>query len=642
MKIINSSIAVILLLLSNVTFAEKPSEDDLLLILDQSEKLRVANLNKAIKYLEPKKQIFVDSENPIGLTEYNLYLGFYYIAIGKFDIGEHFLDQAKSIIDLHDIPAQQADEIFFRGMLAQKKAEIEKGTELFLKHYDFAEKHGLVTNQIYSKIHLNQMFTGQGNSLGALTHLKDAYRLLPKVKPEKWKRTVALKALVTSSMGSIYANLGEAQKAVELFHEAIDGFMDFNSIIDAGVVTTKLASTYANLLNNHDQARVEFEKVFAIAQQIKNARLMILYYQGIGKLELETGEFIKAEKAFEKSIEIASVNGWQRYINSSQFNMAKVYMKLGKWEAARLLLEKVAPHYAKFELFDNSYEVHNALQQIYFKQKNLDKAYFHQTQTLKFYKINQNIESNKALAKVRTEMDIELKDVRNRLLVNENELSKLNLFKQQLQLKNQNQLLISFFVIILLLLVISFVLLLFSKKLHRQAFRDSMTKLANRRRVFEFGEKELAKAKKKRLAFSVVIFDLDRFKHINDTFGHEMGDKVIVSVSEICQGMLTKNGLMGRIGGEEFILILPQTEINAAFDIAEQMRKSIETYDWKIINPDLSVTSSFGVTRFSGKEKDLDELIRVSDGALYLAKDSGRNNVKFAAEIVVDKTRKRR
>ena len=307
-----------------------------------------------------------------------------------------------------------------------------------------------------------------------------------------------------------------------------------------------------------------------------------------------------------------------------------------------MLLEKVAPHYAKFELFDNSYEVHNALQQIFFKQKNLDKAYFHQTQTLKFYKINQNIESNKALAKVRTQMDVELKDVSNRLLVKENELSKLNLLKQELQLKNQNQLLTFFSVAILLLLVITFVLLLLSKKFHRQAFRDSMTRLANRRRVFEFGEKEFAKAKKKQQALSVVIFDLDRFKNVNDTFGHEMGDKVIVTVSEICKSLVTKQGLMGRIGGEEFILILPQTEINAAFDIAEQMRKSIETYDWKIINPNLSVTSSFGVTRFSGKENDLDELISASDGALYLAKDSGRNNVKFAEEILVDRTRKRR
>lgn len=630
-KAINVLFVLAVLLFPSDRVYGETTEEELITILNKAEDLRVINLNKAIEYLEPKKQLFLDNGSLVGLAEYNLYLSFYYMAIGKLDVSESLLAKVTEIVDSNDLPEQKADEIFFRGMLAQRKAEIEKGIQLFLQQYEFAKQHNLVTNQIYSKIHLNQLFASQGDNLSALTHLKDAYRLLPEVKPQRWKRTVALKALVTSSMARIYNNLGEPDKAVEFSKEAIEGFKQFNSLIDAGVVNVRLASIYMNNLNDYDSASREFEKVYHLAKEIGNDRLLILYYQGIGRLFLKTERLQRAQDSFNNAISLSEKNSWDNYKKTSQFDMAQVYIQLEQWQQAEKLLLEVEPYYKKFQLFAKSYDVHNELQLIYFKLNKMEQAYFHQTTAIEYYKINQNAEANKALAKVRTELDLQLNEVRNQLLEKENEVANLNLAKQKVELDSQNQMLFFLMLVVTLLLFITVGLFLFSRRLRYQAITDSMTKLPNRRRVFEFGEREFSKAQKKREAFSVAIFDLDRFKKVNDTFGHEIGDRVIIQVSDICNSLAENSNLVGRLGGEEFILIMPGYDLERAISLAESMRKGIEDFNWQSIHPMLSITSSFGVTCLTDGKQDLDELIRLSDDALYQAKEQGRNKVLQAA-----------
>lgn len=625
-KIIAVCAILIVALISFPNIAKDNSEDALLSILDQSEKLRVIDLYKAIDYLEPQKELFESSGSVVAMAEYNLYLGFYYIAIGKLEIGETFLEQATLIVDQFDIPEQKADEIFFRGLLSQKKAEIEKGTKLFNQHFEYAKKHGLVTNQIYSKIHLNQLYSGQGNNLEALTHLKEAYRLLPFVKPQKWKRTVALKALVAGSMGKIYANLGEYEQAIEFHEQAIKGFYDFNSLIDAGVSITRLANLYFDL-SNIDKALVEFQRLKELADKINNEKLTIFYFQGIGRIYQQSHDYLKAEEAFNNALEIAVNNEWNNYIHSTKFSLAKVLIDLEELDQARNLLESIVPYFAEFGLTSNLFETHYALQKIHAKKNDFAKAHLHLDKALEFYKVNQNEQTNHALAKVRVEMELELKAVSNRLLAKENEFTKLNLIKQEAEIKDKNSLLILSTVVLTLSLFIIFVLIVFSRKLHRKAVTDSMTGLANRRRLFEFGEREFAKAKKRQTPLSVIMFDLDRFKFVNDTLGHEAGDKVIIVVSEICSALLSKNYLLARLGGDEFIIVLPNSNITTASELAEEIRFAIESYNWSSINKEVDISSSFGVATLSGNQENIDKLIKISDGALYKAKEQGRNRV---------------
>lgn len=157
---------------------------------------------------------------------------------------------------------------------------------------------------------------------------------------------------------------------------------------------------------------------------------------------------------------------------------------------------------------------------------------------------------------------------------------------------------------------------------------DQLTGLANRRRTLQLIDRTLAAARSTAQPMSVAIFDIDHFKAINDTFGHAAGDVVLQHVASAAQGAVRTGDVVGRIGGEEFVVILPGAAVFIALAVAERLRKAIETC------PDLAgmqaATISVGVATLRGDE-DVEALMRRADLALYEAKRNGRNRLKLAA-----------
>jgi diguanylate cyclase (GGDEF)-like protein len=171
---------------------------------------------------------------------------------------------------------------------------------------------------------------------------------------------------------------------------------------------------------------------------------------------------------------------------------------------------------------------------------------------------------------------------------------------------------------------------LLRERLQVQATVDDLTGAANRRHFLETGRQELLRAKRYGRALSVVIFDLDAFKKINDTFGHEAGDQVLAATCETVRKMLRASDLLGRHGGEEFILLFPETPPAQAAAVAERLRLAlIQTHVKLSSGSTLGFTASFGVagTESVGNEL-LDDFIRAADRAMYEAKAAGRNCVR--------------
>lgn len=168
---------------------------------------------------------------------------------------------------------------------------------------------------------------------------------------------------------------------------------------------------------------------------------------------------------------------------------------------------------------------------------------------------------------------------------------------------------------------------------HRDARTDALTTLANRRAMQERGRVELKLAKRTGAAVSVILCDLDRFKNINDRYGHEAGDAALVKVAAVLRGALRESDALGRWGGEEFIAVLPATAAPGAREVAERMRAAIEG----IVFPGISerTTISIGVATSQEIVDPIDEwdlLMKEADRRLYRAKHSGRNNVVATAE----------
>lgn len=164
---------------------------------------------------------------------------------------------------------------------------------------------------------------------------------------------------------------------------------------------------------------------------------------------------------------------------------------------------------------------------------------------------------------------------------------------------------------------------------HR-AGHDAMTGVLNRHST----EQALAKALERRRSgnpgtLSVLLIDIDLFKSINDTFGHNAGDEVIINVTKAAQGCLRDKDYMGRWGGEEFIVVLPDTPREAAVRVAERIRLAVE----HLVRQPRPVTISIGCSEAMGRDHDLRELVELADKALYEAKHSGRNRVVCASGL---------
>ncbi|PKO91515.1 MAG: diguanylate cyclase [Betaproteobacteria bacterium HGW-Betaproteobacteria-1] len=164
------------------------------------------------------------------------------------------------------------------------------------------------------------------------------------------------------------------------------------------------------------------------------------------------------------------------------------------------------------------------------------------------------------------------------------------------------------------------------EELERRAYSDYLTGLANRRYFLEQAEIELSRALRYNRELSILMLDIDHFKHVNDTYGHKVGDIVLQKLSSICQATLRDVDIVGRIGGEEFAVLLPETGSEQAWEAAERLRTAIETAHVTLNDGlPLHFTASFGVTTFTEKDANIDMLLNQADQALYQAKGEGSN-----------------
>ncbi len=164
---------------------------------------------------------------------------------------------------------------------------------------------------------------------------------------------------------------------------------------------------------------------------------------------------------------------------------------------------------------------------------------------------------------------------------------------------------------------------------HELAIKDPLTKVFNRKKFYEDLDVEIERARRYKHIISLIMLDIDHFKNVNDRFGHQEGDRILMEIVSLIRQTIRKNDVFARYGGEEFILFLPETTLEGSLLIAERLRDMIARNDFHLPQ---SITCSFGVATFEG-ESDVDAFIKKADDALYTAKKNGRNRVEAFAPV---------
>jgi polar amino acid transport system substrate-binding protein len=160
-------------------------------------------------------------------------------------------------------------------------------------------------------------------------------------------------------------------------------------------------------------------------------------------------------------------------------------------------------------------------------------------------------------------------------------------------------------------------------ELTKLTYYDALTNIYNRYKINKLLSKNISYTKRHQTPLSIIFFDIDFFKLVNDNYGHEMGDKILKEVAELISNNLRKYDLLGRWGGEEFIIILPNTDIKNALKVAQKLKKEVENFNF---SHNETLTCSFGVTQFQ-TDDDIKSLLKRADTFLYKAKKNGRNRI---------------
>lgn len=166
-----------------------------------------------------------------------------------------------------------------------------------------------------------------------------------------------------------------------------------------------------------------------------------------------------------------------------------------------------------------------------------------------------------------------------------------------------------------------------NQQLWKLSHTDELTGYFNRRHIVSRMEEEISRGLRYEMSLSIVLADIDHFKRINDTFGHLAGDRALQTIADLFRSKLRESDLIGRFGGEEFLLILPHTDLAGAEAFCHRLRDHVEKHPLQLNNQTITMTASFGVSTLSPDVDTSHKLLRIADRNLYRAKYLGRNRV---------------
>ncbi len=175
-------------------------------------------------------------------------------------------------------------------------------------------------------------------------------------------------------------------------------------------------------------------------------------------------------------------------------------------------------------------------------------------------------------------------------------------------------------------------LIALNEQLEEYAIKDTLTKLYNRRMILAKFDEEISRCKRNKEVFSIILLDIDHFKNINDNYGHNFGDEVLTVFANVLTSSKRLQDLVARWGGEEFLLILPETDIKGALIVADRIRQQVSECEYLSSDGVIHITATFGVAEFN-QEDSSEKIIKKADYALYFGKNHGRNQVNEYEKI---------
>jgi diguanylate cyclase (GGDEF)-like protein len=379
-----------------------------------------------------------------------------------------------------------------------------------------------------------------------------------------------------SNLAGDHSHLGCLSEALSAGHSALDLARHHQLRSHEGLALESLADVYARG-ERLAEAQEMFEESEKIARELSDVKEECRVLACLGEVCLKRDQPHKAETAFNRVVEIAEAGGMKVSLYAAFAGLSEIFEKRGDSAGA-------LTYYKKYCTLEK--EVFN---------ENADKR-------SKALMIQMQVERTQQEAELHRIKNVELAEANHQLQ------QQAKLLQQQAEEMRAQ-----------------------ADELARQAMEDGLTGLANRRSLEGFLARQFTETARHTKPLTVVLADIDHFKQINDHFGHQIGDEVLMTMAKLMRRTCRSTDLAARYGGEEFALVLPQTTAVEGQVLCERLRRTVEEHSWSTIKAGLSVTLSLGLSD-DLSVGNYERLLGQADAQLYRAKESGRNQVCFAGK----------
>jgi len=503
-------------------------------------------------------------------------------------------------------------------------------TEQAMKKFLLAEEYAKINESpkllADAYAYIAYLYSNEHNYTEALKFYHQAYLLFEKLGDEL--NIAYLKA----EMSNCYSLLFDDAKAIELATEASNYFNEHKYYFDELFAQNILAKIYYRK-KSYQKAEATYLRVIELTKHANQKAYIYLAYLGLANTYHNSQQYEKARvfwkkyKAHQPSYENTAAQFGATVLEAklalADKNIAAAIDVLIKVEEILKPLEQKGALSWYVQLYDLQAKVA-------ISQKDFKTAYFKQKEARKLLRDDYKTERETARSKYKVMFDTDQEILKNKLLEQDKALSKAALESAEQRQKMQDMIIMVFLLFVLVLFYFIYRQILNSKALNKIANTDSLTELANRRCTFIYAEKMLLLAKKTQQKFSMIVFDVDHFKLVNDSYGHGGGDIALKELSSTANKYVRNHDVLGRIGGEEFLLILPEASAIQAFEIAERIRQAIEGININIEGNIVNITASFGISELTEQRISVNQIFNSADTALYQAKNQGRNQVIIA------------
>lgn len=432
------------------------------------------------------------------------------------------------------------------------------------------------------------------------------------------------------ALGNIYSNQKEYEIALQYYSRAMRIAEALEQTFGIAVTAYNVGFTYLQMGNLIKSTEYLLNATNAY-DQIGSAIRVAQSTNMLGKIAVAEERWSDAIELFQAALPTIEESGNIQNLFKLHLDLAKVNLSLKNSSAAERNLRLAESIFPQIEDKPGQQQFYTIASDIKASASDYESAYYFARKIATTQSDIFEQQSKQDTQRYLSQFNAQITEARNRALESENELQALKLNRQDEAYRLSIIIVVLTFFLFLATSVLLFFIARNRNYFKKLALVEHLTNAPNRRAILEYATLHFDKARLKNGCLAICILDLDRFKNINDNFGHDSGDAVLKIFAEKCKGSLRGNDSFGRYGGEEWLMVLEESSPQNIVQIFERLRALLNDSQIKGLKKDYSLTFSMGVAIYDSKvDNNVSNLIKRAEKAVYEAKNSGRDKIVFS------------